>query len=123
MTGLATLSGPFIGGAVAQGLPWPWIFWINIPIGPIVIAAVPGRMGESHGLNFRFEICGVLLATCGAPGLVWGLVRASSAGYGPLAAGLRLMPWTGSGPPVLERPYGQRVPARARCDGPGRQPG
>src|SRR5450755_745442 len=32
LTGLATLSGPFVGGAVAQGLAWRWIFWINIPI-------------------------------------------------------------------------------------------
>jgi len=32
MTGLATLSGPFIGGAIAQGLAWQWIFWINVPI-------------------------------------------------------------------------------------------
>ena len=33
LTGLAVASGPVIGGAVAEGLAWQWIFWINVPIG------------------------------------------------------------------------------------------
>jgi len=82
LTGLATFSGPFIGGAVAQGLAWRWIFWINIPIGAIAILLVLRRMGESHGPNFRFDIWGVVLATGGALGLVWALVRGNSAGWG-----------------------------------------
>lgn len=31
LTGLALLAGPVVGGAVAQGLAWQWIFWLNIP--------------------------------------------------------------------------------------------
>jgi EmrB/QacA subfamily drug resistance transporter len=81
MTGLATLSGPFIGGAIAQGLAWQWIFWINVPIGLIAIVGVLSRMGESHGPNGRFDVSGVLLAMGGAFGLVWGAVRASSIGW------------------------------------------
>ena len=82
LTGLATFSGPFIGGAVAQGLAWRWIFWINIPIAAIAILLVLRRMGESHGPNFRFDIWGVVLATGGALGLVCALVRGNSAGWG-----------------------------------------
>src|SRR5215468_9062964 len=33
LTGLSVASGPVIGGAIAQGLAWQWIFWINVPIG------------------------------------------------------------------------------------------
>src|SRR5215210_3286466 len=33
LTGLAVATGPVIGGAVAQGISWSWIFWINVPIG------------------------------------------------------------------------------------------
>src|SRR5689334_4575377 len=33
ITGIAVASGPFIGGAVVQGLAWEWIFWLNVPIG------------------------------------------------------------------------------------------
>src|SRR5260221_6822649 len=37
LTGLALISGPVVGGAVAEGIAWPWIFWINIPIGLVAI--------------------------------------------------------------------------------------
>ena len=43
VTGQAILGAPMIGGAVVQGLAWPWIFWLNVPIGLIVIPlAAPG---------------------------------------------------------------------------------
>ena len=37
VTGLAILGGPMIGGVVVQSLSWPWIFWLNVPIGLVVI--------------------------------------------------------------------------------------
>src|SRR5438045_2447691 len=49
ITGLAVASGPFVGGAVVEGINWEWIFWLNVPIG---LAAVPfalTRMSESFG--------------------------------------------------------------------------
>lgn len=33
LTGLALILGPVVGGAIAQGLAWQWIFWVNVPIG------------------------------------------------------------------------------------------
>ncbi|MFC1418110.1 MFS transporter [Streptacidiphilus cavernicola] len=82
LTGLATFSGPFIGGAVAQGLAWQWIFWINLPIGLLAVLLVRLRLDESTGPGVRFDVGGVLLATGGALGLVWGLVRGNDAGWG-----------------------------------------
>src|SRR5215217_2098746 len=32
ITGLAVASGPFVGGAVVEGLAWEWVFWLNVPI-------------------------------------------------------------------------------------------
>ncbi len=82
VTGLATFSGPFIGGAVTEGLAWEWIFWLNMPIGLMAILLVAGRIEESRGPNNRFDVGGLLLETGAAFGLVWGLVRANSAGWG-----------------------------------------
>ena len=54
LTGLAVAGGPVIGGAVAEGLAWQWIFWINVPIGllavPLVLAPHPR---ESRGTERR----------------------------------------------------------------------
>ncbi|WP_442814271.1 MFS transporter [Streptomyces sp. NBC_01198] len=80
-TGLATFSGPFIGGVIAEGLAWQWIFWLNLPVGLVTIALTPRRVDESHGPNTRFDLAGVVLVTLGALGLVWGLVRGNTAGW------------------------------------------
>jgi MFS family permease len=33
VTGLALIAGPMVGGVIAEGFAWQWIFWINVPIG------------------------------------------------------------------------------------------
>src|SRR5207245_2932333 len=40
LTGLALVSGPVVGGAIAEGLAWQWIFWVNVPIGLVTIVLV-----------------------------------------------------------------------------------
>src|SRR5215213_395597 len=82
ITGLAVASGPFVGGAVVEGLAWEWIFWVNVPIGLIAIPLVMSRMKESFGSDTALDIPGLGLVTGGALGIVWALVRANSAGWG-----------------------------------------
>jgi EmrB/QacA subfamily drug resistance transporter len=81
VTGLALIAGPLVGGAIAEGLAWQWIFWINIPVGLIVIPLVLGRMRESLGTSAALDIPGLVLVTGAALGVVWGLMRANSAGW------------------------------------------
>jgi EmrB/QacA subfamily drug resistance transporter len=81
LTGLATFSGPFIGGAIAEGLAWQWIFWLNLPIGVIAILLAARRIDESVGPNNRLDLGGVVLVTLGAFGIVWGLVRGNEAAW------------------------------------------
>jgi EmrB/QacA subfamily drug resistance transporter len=88
VTGLATLVGPVLGGAITQGIAWPWIFWINVPIGLLAIPLVLGRIQESYGPRAGLDIPGLALGTGAALGLIWGLVRANPAGWGsPEVAG------------------------------------
>jgi len=42
-------SGRSVGGAVVQGISWHWIFWINVPIGIVLIPLAYSRLSESHG--------------------------------------------------------------------------
>lgn len=79
--GLATASGPFVGGAVAQGLAWQWLFWVNVPVGVLVTAGVVLKMRETHGPQARLDLVGAILTTLGVLGLVWALVRGNDAGW------------------------------------------
>jgi EmrB/QacA subfamily drug resistance transporter len=84
VTGIAVASGPLIGGAVAEGLAWEWIFWLNVPVGLIAIPLVLTRIEEGFGPDSALDIRGVALITGGALGIVWGLVRGNGAGWGSL---------------------------------------
>jgi EmrB/QacA subfamily drug resistance transporter len=81
LTGLAVVGGPLVGGAVTEGIAWQWIFWINVPIGAVLIPFVLLRTSESRGLRVRPDILGLLLASAGMFGVVWGLVRANTIGW------------------------------------------
>ncbi len=84
VTGLALIAGPVVGGAIAQGLAWQWIFWINLPIAAIVIPLAARRIDESFGPRSTLDIPGIALVTGSALGLAWGLMRGNSAGWGSL---------------------------------------
>jgi EmrB/QacA subfamily drug resistance transporter len=82
LTGLAVAGGPVIGGAVADGLAWQWIFWINVPIGLLAVPLVLARIPESRGPSDALDLPGLALITVAALGLVWGLVRGNGTGWG-----------------------------------------
>jgi EmrB/QacA subfamily drug resistance transporter len=90
LTGLAVVGGPLLGGVITEGIAWQWIFWVNVPIGVILMPLVLRRTAESRGPAARLDLLGLLLASAGMFGIVWGLVRANTAGWGSvimLAAG------------------------------------
>src|SRR3954454_15465132 len=78
LMGLAVVGGPIAGGAVTEGLAWQWIFWLNVPIGLIVIPLVLSRTQESRGPRRALDLVGILLCAVAALGLVWGLVRGNT---------------------------------------------
>src|SRR3954462_4874043 len=82
IAGLAVAAGPVVGGAVAGGLDWHWIFWLNVPVGVVLIPLAAARLTESFGPRPQLDILGLCLAAAGVLGLTWGLVRANDAGWG-----------------------------------------
>ncbi len=81
ITGLALIAGPVVGGAIAGGLAWQWIFWINLPIGCAVIVLLFRRCPESLGPAAALDMRGLLLVTATALAIVWALVRGNHAGW------------------------------------------
>jgi EmrB/QacA subfamily drug resistance transporter len=80
--GFSMVCGPLVGGAVVQGISWPWIFWLNVPIAAILIVLARTRIDESYGPPAALDPRGLALVTGSGFGLVWGLVRGNAAGWG-----------------------------------------
>jgi EmrB/QacA subfamily drug resistance transporter len=81
VAGLAISTGPLVGGAVVQGWSWQTIFWINVPIGLLLLPIAWLGLEESRGLSTRLDLVGVLLASTGLFGVVLGMVRANALGW------------------------------------------
>jgi EmrB/QacA subfamily drug resistance transporter len=82
ISGLAVAMGPLVGGAVVEGISWQWIFWLNVPIGVVLIPLAYFRLRETYGPNDALDLPGVGLASAGLFGIVWGLVRGNQVGWG-----------------------------------------
>ena len=81
VTGVALIAGPAVGGAVAEGLAWQWIFWINVPVGLIAIPLVLSRVPESFRTSGASRPSGPVLVTGAALAIVWGLMRGNQVGW------------------------------------------
>jgi EmrB/QacA subfamily drug resistance transporter len=97
ISGIAVALGPLVGGAVIQAASWHFIFWINVPIGLALVPLAGRRLSESHGPARPLDLAGVGLGSAGLFGLVYGLVRSQTLGWGAtevlvsLAAGVALV--------------------------------
>jgi EmrB/QacA subfamily drug resistance transporter len=84
MAGLGGASGVLLGGLLTQGLGWPAIFLINVPVGIAVILASRRAIPESRAEDARrhFDVLGATLVTAGLVVAVYGIVRSESLGWG-----------------------------------------
>jgi EmrB/QacA subfamily drug resistance transporter len=79
--GAAVAIGPLVGGAVTTGWSWQYIFWLNVPIGVILIPLAWWKLAESRGRSSRLDPMGVGLVSVGLFGVVLGLVRGNGHGW------------------------------------------
>ena len=80
IAGLAVAMGPLVGGAVVEGISWQWIFWLNVPVG-LLLLPLATRLTESYGPDKALDLPGLGLASAGLLGIVWGLVNGNSDGW------------------------------------------
>ena len=58
ITGIAVGLGPVVGGAIAQGLAWQWVFWLNVPVGLALVAIGRRALAASRGPVRRLDLAG-----------------------------------------------------------------
>jgi EmrB/QacA subfamily drug resistance transporter len=97
VSGLGVALGPLVGGAVVDGISWPYIFWLNVPLGIALIPLAARQLEESYGPDSRLDLPGLALAGLGLLGVVFGIVRGQALGWtstailGSIGAGAALL--------------------------------
>src|SRR5919198_2052569 len=82
-SGSGGAAGVLLGGALTSGLNWSWIFFINVPVGVLVIGLSPWLLRESRAdLRHRhFDFAGAASITAGLMLLVYAMTRATQHGW------------------------------------------
>ena len=81
ISGLAVALGPLVGGAIVSGISWHWIFWLNVPIGLVLLPFILLRLEETRGPATTLDLPGLALGSAGLVGIVWALVSANDDGW------------------------------------------
>jgi EmrB/QacA subfamily drug resistance transporter len=89
--GAGSAVGVLLGGALTAGPGWAWVFRVNVPVGIVVLAALPALIPaepathrRGHGRS-RVDLPGAVLVTGGTAALIYALVKAGDAGWGSRA--------------------------------------
>jgi EmrB/QacA subfamily drug resistance transporter len=81
MTAAGGALGLILGGALVEWASWRWVFFVNVPIGLLVMTATPIVLPKVDGHGGRLDIPGAITASSGVAFLVYGLVHAPTAGW------------------------------------------
>lgn len=83
-TAITTALGPILGGWLAQNLSWRLVFFINVPLSIVVLAALFFRIPETKKDNGegKLDLPGSLFATLSLGCIVYALIESGNSGFG-----------------------------------------
>jgi EmrB/QacA subfamily drug resistance transporter len=83
VSGAGGAIGVLAGGMLTTWLSWPWIFFVNLPVGALIVTAAWPLLPESRASlgHRRFDVAGAITVTAGLSVLVYAVVTASSHGW------------------------------------------
>ncbi len=84
MGGSGAAAGVLFGGILTKYLGWEWIFFVNVPVGALVLALAPRIVRESRAPGERqgFDVVGASTVTGGIALLVYAISKAPVDGWG-----------------------------------------
>jgi EmrB/QacA subfamily drug resistance transporter len=83
VSALALAIGPLVGGIITERINWSWVFFINIPVGVLGIAAAYLFIDESRDTSDeqRPDVPGLVTSTVGLFALTYALIEANQYGW------------------------------------------
>jgi EmrB/QacA subfamily drug resistance transporter len=82
VSALALAIGPLVGGLITEHLEWSWIFFVNVPIGVLGIAASYVFIDESRDeTHASLDLPGLVTSAVGLFALTYGLIEANTYGW------------------------------------------
>ncbi|HEV2346681.1 MAG TPA: MFS transporter [Actinocrinis sp.] len=81
VNGIGIALGPLVSGAVVNGLSWQWIFWLNVPLGMLVLPFMWRTLRESHGPDKALDPLGLVLVSGGVFAMLWAIIHSDSRGW------------------------------------------
>ena len=83
VSALALAIGPLVGGLITEHIHWSWIFFINVPVGVVAIAASFLFIDESRDeTHTGLDLPGLATSAVGLFALTYGLIEANTYGWG-----------------------------------------
>src|SRR5436190_14614304 len=81
--GSGAAAGVLFGGILTKYLGWQWIFYVNVPVGALVLALTRPIVPESHADlgHRRFDVGGAVSVTGGLALLVYAISKAPDIGW------------------------------------------
>ena len=90
--GVAAAIGPIVGGWLVQAVGWPFVFFLNLPLGAAVVLVTIRHVPETRDTSVRgrFDVAGAVLAALALAGITYALIEAPerSTKLGVIIAGL-----------------------------------
>jgi len=82
--GVASIAGPLLGGVIVDGWGWRWVFYINLPLGALVVLLILAGFTETAPVHAgrRLDVRGAVFLVAGVTALLFALLLPGAPGAG-----------------------------------------